>query len=393
MGSFYYFKDYSSNIIELYFSCVPSYKIRTELKQNFWRYNPNKQCWFAPLSASHEALAKHLGAKDGTSDQNAHLKSGHSPLDQISDDVREKLKSLGLASTDDAQIKEFLSTLDGPVPTVVPLAPQYSDRADGMVVTLFSMSGNMIPIGITTDVTQQNSAENIFWLNRSISDAIIKGIIQQKPWVLFRGEPCLIAFYADTQLLKNIRNHSAYFLNDSSLAEIWIYSLKMPCHAHSNSIEMVTAYIPAVNSFEIYPINIYYCPICEKYYINSDQYQSFAKRHGLPHVRLMFARNANGNIDFSAWRSESPLHIMGYNVGNNDHLSSEARHQTLLHILNTNTMKKHEIISFLEFLIHKNDGNLRFENACSKWREDAEFLRNYNLDDQRKVVGRFKLRE
>ena len=393
MSGLYYFKNYDSKTIELYFPGVPSYKVRAELKQSFWRYNPNKQCWFAPLNVSNESLAKSLGATDETSDQNAYLKSRHSPLDQISDDVREKLKSLGLASMDDAQIKDFLSSLDGPAPTVVSLAPLHSDRADGMVVTLFSVSGKMIPIGITTDVTQQNSEENIFWINRSISNAIIKGIIRQKPWVLFRGEPCLIAFYADTQLLQKIRNHSAYFMNEDSLAEIWIYSLKMPCHEHPKDIEMVTAYIPAVNSFDIYPINVYHCPICNKYYINAEQYQSYAKRHGLPHVRLMFTRNGNGNIDFSAWRNESPIHIMGYNVGSVDNLSSEARRQTLLHILNTDTMKKHEIISFLEFLIHKNAENLRFENACSKWREDVEFLRNYNTDGQRKVIGRFKVYE
>ena len=390
MENSYYFKDCSANIIELYFFTIPHFSIRSKLKQHFWRYNPEKKCWYASLNSDAESLAISLGALDGTPDQKAHLRGTSFSNVQTGDELKAKFRTFGWETMSKAKLEQMLSTMDGPAPKAVPVSAEYAEQAELFVVTLFSLSGKMILVGITKEVSLQDSDKNIFWIERSISSAIIQGILRQKPWVLYHGEPCLISFYTDSKLLREIVAHSTHFANNPGFAEIWIYSLKMPCVGHQKRVETVTAYVQAANDMHLYPLNVYYCPVCQKYYINSEQYRAFAKKHGLPDIRLMFERNANGTIDFSAWHEESLLHLMGYNVDSREGLSDEERHQTLLHILNTGTMTKAEIISFLEFLIYKNEGNYRLDNARTKWKEDANFIRNYDLGNQRKVAGRFK---
>ena len=318
------------------------------------------------------------------------MKEGNSSQEEISIKLRESLQKFGLNGMNATQLKETLSSLDGPAPKAIPVSPEYTNQANMFVVTLLSLSGNIIPVGITKEVTLQDSKKNIYWIERSISNAIIQGILLEKPWILYRGEPCLISFYTDSKLLRETITHSKYFLSNCELAEIWIYSLKMPCFRHRNKVETVTAYVKAENNLRMYPLNVYYCSECQKYYINSDQYRIFAEQHGLPAVRLIFERNYNGTIDFSAWREESPLHLLGYNVDSKENLSDEERHQRLLHILSKSNLTKAEIVSFLEFLIHKNKGNIRLDSARSKWRDDAEFIRNYELSKQRKIIGKFK---
>ena len=164
----------------------------------------------------------------------------------------------------------------------------------------------------------------------------------------------------------------------------------MPCSTHPKAIESVTAYVPVSGDALLKEINIYHCPECKKYYINAEQYIGFAKKYGLPNVRLRLKATEHIS-DFSNLREESILHFIGYNVSENDNLSEDERRKKLLHALNTHAMTKAEIISFLEYLIHRSEGNIRFYNACAKWKRDAEFIRNYALDKQKKIITSFKI--
>lgn len=386
MPYIYYLKNSTSHIIELYFEKIPAASVRQQLKQHFWRWNPDKKCWYSMLNQSTEAFAKQLGAVE-TSDQHEKNVS----VQQKSTTNAEMLKllrSFGYESMSVKQLEQIIVDLNGPVPT--PISADQFNQEDGIAVVLFGLSGEIMCIRIVEDVDNQDSANGIYWIERTISQKIIYGIINKKPWVFYKNELYLIKFYSDTKLLRSIVMHSRYFSENQDAAEIWIYSMKMPCPRHPKSIESVTACIPVTGTSRACQINVYYCPVCRKYYINSKQYHDFAQRYGLPNVRLKVDRSDDHAVDFSAWREESILHVMGYNVSDKDGLSDDERHKILLHALNTKTLSKSEIISFLEFLQYRNEGNLRFDNACSKWHEDADFVRNYSLDTQRKVTGKFK---
>ena len=198
-----------------------------------------------------------------------------------------------------------------------------------------------------------------------------------------------IKYYTDTDLIRKIKRHRDYFTNQSDIPEIWIYSMKMPCHSHPNSLELVNAYVKVDSVSYLCRLTVYYCSVCDKYYINSEQYSAFAKKYGLPFIKLR-SEKRGGNADFSEWKEESTLHIMGYNVNMNENLSDDERREKLVHAMKTGSLEDYEIISFLEFLIYRNEGKYNFENACDKWRSDIEFVRNYNVNGRKNALARFK---
>lgn len=389
MNGSHYFKFSSSQIIELYFDKIPSFSIRQELKQNYWRWNPDKKCWYAKLSIQNENIAKKFGATDSTVQKKTSVYEQKEP--SVNEKVLSFLKDLDFKNMNQKQLEKYLPDLDGPTPKAV-AGFNVESQDKQMVVMLCLLSGNFVNIGITQDVSIQNSSKNIYWIERSISKKIINGIINKKPWVLYNGEPCLIFSYSDTDFFRNIIKHSSYFYDSPLPAKIWIYSMKMPCYNHPKAVESVTAYVPVSEKKQLYQINVQYCPICNKYYINSEQHRSFSHKYGLPMVRLMCDNSERISVDFSQWKEESILHSMGYNVSEKDNLSDEERRKKLLHAIKTKTLTKTEVISFLEFLKYRNEGKRYFENACAKWEDDARFIRNYNMENQKIIFGEFQKR-
>ena len=192
---------------------------------------------------------------------------------------------------------------------------------------------------------------------------------------------------SDTTFTRTIISHNRNLNLPNAYADIWVYRLKMPCTHHN--VQSVTAYVASDRSPVEQPLNVAYCPVCQRYYINADQYRSFTHAHGLPYIRLRIADTP----DYRNWQEESPLHHMGYNVSAAEDLTSDQRHAILEHAIDTGVMSKIDVISFLEFLIHNAEHNPCLVNASTKWRTDAEHIRYYQLHEQRYVRGRLLLRK
>lgn len=386
----YYCINNELNTVEVYFENKPSCLIRQSLKDNDWRWNPDKQCWYNMLNQTSISFAQKLGASEVQ--QSKQTSKDDNRVSSFID--RETANLIKKTDFDLSNIKDkekYLDNLDGPLPKSIYIS-EFSNQNSGMVVIAYSLSGKILEFGIVKNVEIQNTSKNIYWIERSISKKLIFGIVNNKPWFVFDGELCLIKFYLNCSLINEIISHSSYFLQNKSKAEIWVYTMKLPCSKHPKEVEMVTAYVPVSNLGYSCKINVYYCPVCKRYYINSYQYSEFVRKYGLPVVRLR-CDESRGLVDFMLWKEESILHIMGYNVSSKDNLTDNERYEILLHALKTNTLTKAQIIAFLEFLIHKNESNINFKNACYKWNEDIKFIRKYETDKQRKVIGNFRFRD
>lgn len=383
-----YIKNRDLQEIALYFENIPSNYIRTGLKQHGWRWDADRRCWFTYLTQQAETYALSLGAIDGTAaEENAMKDRQHKEYaESIPQQFSKLLNDPALRSKTPKEIETFLKRLDGPAPKALP--SPYLTRGVTSAV-LFSSSGKIIAVGITTERQNHDESKDILWIGQKSAQQILYGILFSKPFVIYKGDICWIASYSNTELIQDLFAHNKNFADAEKMVPIWIQKLKQVCPAHPKSVECVTAYVSVSQSGSRYPINVFYCPVCKKYYINQDQYQTFCKRFGLPDIMLRIDAQHSEMPDYGNWQEESLLHFMGYNVSSSDSLSDEERHRILCHAIKTGSMTKAEVISFLDFLVHQFRNRSSFQSSCALWRLDRDFISSYRAEDQEKIVGRF----
>ena len=244
----------------------------------------------------------------------------------------------------------------------------------------------METVMITGDSTRANEYKRLYSEDSPFAQSLLRCVSFRRPYLLYKSAIYGIVGISDNSYLRQLISHTRNLNSSDSYVDVWVYRLKRPCQHHG--VQSVTAFVPSERSPVEQPINVAFCPVCQRYYINDDQYRSFTKQFGLPYIRL----RSNSAPDFSTWQEESLLHYMGYNVNATDNLSATARHAILEHAIDTGAMTKIQVISFLEFLIHQSEYNPKFVNACEKWRADVEHIRNYRLHEQKYVRGRLLLR-
>jgi hypothetical protein len=74
---------------------------------------------------------------------------------------------------------------------------------------------------------------------------------------------------------------------------------------------------------------------------------------------------------------------MGYNVQASANLSTEERQQILKKAIEERKISVNEIINLLELQINLHSGNERYANAVEKWKEDADFVKDYGINSGR----------
>ena len=379
-----YVKNYSTQQIELYFDTVPHYSVRSQLKSCGWYWNAEKMCWFARLSRDAERQAISFGASDGTPpESNPEVVAVEMDLESIRSSMAILFKDQKFKTYSLHQINEYLDGLSGSKPEFVCVDQPGADCAAFVLADPINLK--FATVGITNDSEQVNEYKHIFSANSQFAQNLIRNVAYSRPYVLYRNSIYGIIGISDTEFIRRIITHTSRLNTPDSYVDVWVYRLKRPCQNHN--IESVTAYIASDRSSVEQPINVAYCPVCQRYYINADQYRAFIQRNGLPYLRLKSLTAP----DYSSWQEESLLHYMGYNVNAVDNLSSHERWHILEHAIDTKAMSKIEVISFLEFLIHQNENNHRFDNACEKWKTDVQYIRNYRMSDQKYVRGRLVL--
>ena len=171
---------------------------------------------------------------------------------------------------------------------------------------------------------------------------------------------------------------------------IWIYKGKTPCNIHKGDAVQLRAEVTSVRDGKEYPINVFYCPKCKKFYINVESFNAYAKRYGIPMVNLEYSYSGV-NSGFGNFKEESLLHFLGYNVNASENLTQTQRRKILSEAIDAKIVTKQGIIRFLERLIARNKNRENFTDAVYKWRTDLVFVSNYKILDQKEVIGVFKI--
>ena len=81
---------------------------------------------------------------------------------------------------------------------------------------------------------------------------------------------------------------------------------------------------------------------------------------------------------------ESPLRLCGYSVNQSDDLSQAERQLIIQSCIESGGMTKKSIIQLLRWFVEVNGNKSGNELARQKWKEDLDFVLNYNINTQEK---------
>ena len=156
------------------------------------------------------------------------------------------------------------------------------------------------------------------------------------------------------------------------------------CKKDKHSIVDVNCIIPKLNGDSVC-INAQYCMNCQKFIISEDSYTSYLDDYLYLPIKLRRV-GEDGTFPqhlYSRERSSnSPLSLAGYSVREGNGLTEEERHNLLASLIDNGVMEKHEIIGYLELFVNTNGAKYNMARAVHKWTRDAQFVREYNMDQQ-----------
>ena len=165
---------------------------------------------------------------------------------------------------------------------------------------------------------------------------------------------------------------------------LYIYKGNIKCHIHKHPLIQATAILHSQTAQEI-RLNVEYCPYCKKFLLNYTLFEEYRRHYGvlIGNLRMMTNGSFDGEYDLAL---ESPLRLSGYNVGQKDGYTSSERRYILARIIYDGIMRKGEVIRYLSYFIRTNGAKPGNELALSKWREDLQFVQNYNTQTQPQAV-------
>lgn len=132
---------------------------------------------------------------------------------------------------------------------------------------------------------------------------------------------------------------------------------------------------PASNPKQSVFLPIHICKTCHKEFVGNQTYQAFIKEYG----RLLIkpcADYTNGSSEYDCFPPESKLHMLGYNV-REDEMTENERHILLLQLLNNNCISYFEACRDIEQAIRLFSGRPKYETSIMKWKKDLKFLGDY----------------
>ena len=156
------------------------------------------------------------------------------------------------------------------------------------------------------------------------------------------------------------------------------------CKKDNHTIVDVNCIVPKMNGDTVC-INAQYCMNCQKFIISEDSYKSYLDDYLYLPIKL---RRVGEDGTFPQYlysrerSSNSPLSLAGYSVREDGGLSKEERHNLLASLIDNGVMEKHEIIGYLELFVNTNGAKFGMARAVQKWMCDAQFVREYNMDQQ-----------
>ena len=201
--------------------------------------------------------------------------------------------------------------------------------------------------------------------------------------------------YENCMYFDEYQMYLKYYGNLSEIKAIGIkdFVVKMnvfKCINSNHHIEDVNAIVNVIEKsgkrcFE--EIKAGYCKECNVYFITNITYEKMRSK-GIVLCRVTNEKNYKtiaGNY-YNKMAEESILMQYGYNVSENDNLTSEQRHRILASLIEYEIMTRVEIVNYLNLFINQRRHVDSMKTAITKWKEDIEYIEKYNSGKHTKYV-------
>ena len=169
---------------------------------------------------------------------------------------------------------------------------------------------------------------------------------------------------------------------------LYVFKGTSACVRKGHQLEAATGILATLYGIPV-EVNVNYCPQCRKYFIGAGEYQHYRNLLGPVVGNFKFVGFPKGD-GFESLAAESPLMLCGYNVreGRNgeEGLTPSERHTILAAIIEFGILSKPVVINYLNSFISRNRNNPRMWLAVDKWEDDLEWVRQYNMNKQRRFV-------
>ena len=196
---------------------------------------------------------------------------------------------------------------------------------------------------------------------------------------------------------RSVYSEMRYSLSLQVLREVHICFGDVHCYRNDHCItECKVSVYCSDNNGHVNVVSIYanYCATCDKYFMQYTVFKTYQDRYGnllvkfTPADEHLYHNELRGDYFLFGLKEESLLHVLGYNT----QILSAMRKLRLVTIMACAQMKKSEIIRHLDYLIRFNGNNPKHCMSIRKWKDDLEFVADYELDEHDHVFGQIVMR-
>ena len=167
-------------------------------------------------------------------------------------------------------------------------------------------------------------------------------------------------------------------------ATLYIFKGVLACYRKSHHVISATGIIKSIEGEEI-KINVNYCKSCRKFFIDMNEYRYYRGKYGVLLGNFSIDKVSFGYSSFEDVAHESPLHLCGYTVNQQDDLTLMQRQKILKGMMDNGILPKARIIAYLNYFIIRSEKLLNYDSAREKWTNDLNFVRDYKINSQSKV--------
>ena len=196
---------------------------------------------------------------------------------------------------------------------------------------------------------------------------------------ILRNVKCCDA--CNTVFVPALSNKMVYF--DDTTNTLYINKRIHDCERNKHCVVAVTGIVRKIDG-DILKINVEYCFVCGKYFIEEEQFNRYKELYGIILGNFKCCSTLSGGYN-PFMKDHSLLNLCGYNVGQKDNLSSISRHKILRYLMENDLMSKPEIIKYLDYFISLNGSQSNKKLAVKKWKKDLDYVNIFRIDKQREI--------